>query len=835
MVVGEKKKRSCANCRKIKRKCDGENPCSSCVKRKTHCDYSTTDKRSQRFSVSYIKSLETNNELLETALAELAAFRDDPEELVAKLASLSTSLPKKIEKPETLPGDSHGDDVFEPDEDENSDKAFISEKDQYFGAGSVYSSIGAPTQKQEPILGIKPEPMGPKIRVITLEEDYNYVAGLVRGFFNDQAYGTCHSLFDKNRVLHELENRNLSGPFLNPELIYAICANCESITHKEADAYCDYAIKSLFSKSVASSIATSQCYSLLAIHCISKGQVSKSWLFSGVGPRVGQDVGFDMCHGENPCPISNRCFMSTLIIDQYLSLSLGRRSSLQQNSVPVLRLEGESDADYLSMKHSVELLELTRHMIRSTYQPVTFDKDPKMNYLLKFNRSKVFNTKMLKWRQSLDPACYWSYASLKASQDLANGNHTLKFLYYYFLLFLNKPFLHLPKEHSNVFLIEEMAKEVYLIVNSRLLKIDEENGTSLHNNTSLSTVITSNKNSSASMDICVVMILANVLMILITTQPEHYLYLEKYLKAFAHYSNYVNLRKYDAVEKPMTALLENLENFKANLKTDTSQPGDKFSPATAKGTTRGEPSIATKTEASQHEDKFSEQEKSINDDEQNSEVSTKSSPPTSDCTNSDQQNYDSDYPGKSYLDAGMISTCSNFPQVPDPSIIAPSDSSVPSQSQDSVAFDPWWQNMNNHGNSSRGPNHSLLNEQNQFQPQNPIYSQFSPMQSQAMYGVSQGNPNQPLSAHNQQPAGLPVGHHAMEPYAMQGVPRELHAFQPSLQQQEIYSYDHLPKSNDPVDQMFNSLFSNTGREFSMDREFLNWDGLFKGQYQEMHR
>ena len=103
MSSSEKKKLSCSNCRKIKRKCDGGHPCSSCAKRNAPCDYNTTDRRSQRYSVGYIKSLETNNDVLEGALAELVALRDEPEELLAKLESLSTSFPKKVEKPEGSP------------------------------------------------------------------------------------------------------------------------------------------------------------------------------------------------------------------------------------------------------------------------------------------------------------------------------------------------------------------------------------------------------------------------------------------------------------------------------------------------------------------------------------------------------------------------------------------------------------------------------------------------------------------------------------------------------------------------------------------------------------
>lgn len=799
MLSEEKKKLSCSNCRKIKRKCDGGHPCSSCTKRNVTCDYNTTDRRSQRYSVGYIKSLETNNDVLEDALAGLVAIRDDPDALAAKLESLSLSFPKRVERPVDTPGDLNMDDEYEPSENEIADKPYITDSDQYFGAGSVYHVRGVPTQAQEPLLATSPLDLGPIDGVITLEQDFEYVTGLVRDYFTYQYYGTQHILLDKNRILYELENRNLSGPFLNAELIYAICANSGKLTFKEADAYCDYVLKGLFLERITLSIAISQCYTLLALHCISKGQISKAWLFAGIGIRIGLDVGFDMSHGENSCPTSNRCFMGTLVMDQYFAMSLGRRSCLQQNSVPILRLNGESEVDYLNVKYSIELIEMTRHMVRLTYQPVTFDKDPKINYLLKFNRLKVFNMKLLKWRQNLDPACSWLYASLKSAKDLAIQNHTLKFLYYYLLIFLNKPFLHVPKQHSTVFLIEEMAKEVYLIVYQKLVKIDEENGTKLHGRdvNSAGPHTRSIKYSSASMDICVVMLLANVLLTLITSQPEHYIHLEKQFKAFAQYTNYIGLRKYDAVEKPMTVLLRKFEDFKAQMK----------------------------SEGSQTDGGCSDQEQIQIGEEGGSTI--KSSPPTS--ANSDNGKVDCDLAGKLKLDG--VPNWNTFPQ----NTTMPVDLltyliSSPEEGQDASEFDPWWQQLNN--NAMISHNESITNGQPLLGQQGVIAANQNesnfmpgpPFQIGQTYGEEFLRYQNPQIASQLQPDFLTGQPHLKQEPVGTG---------PVFGQQEIYSYDHLPKSKDPVDQILNLLFSNTGNEFDVDKTRFDWDGMFREQYPSM--
>ncbi|KAM9925802.1 hypothetical protein OXX59_003637 [Metschnikowia pulcherrima] len=800
MSSSEKKKLSCSNCRKIKRKCDGGHPCSSCAKRNAPCDYNTTDRRSQRYSVGYIKSLETNNDVLEGALAELVALRDEPEELLAKLESLSTSFPKKVEKPEGSPEEVDIEEEFVVvKSDEGSERPYVTEKDQFFGAGSVYGGR-APTQEQEPLLATKSDTNGQENGVITIERDFDYVAGLVRSFFDNQFYGTHHTLFDRNRILTELENRNFSGPFLNKELVYAICANCEQLSYAEADAYCDYVLKDLFSKSLASSIAVSQCYTLLALHCASKGQISKAWLFAGIGIRVGLDVGFDMCHGENPCPVSNRCYMGSIIIDQYLAMSLGRRSTLSLNNISVLRLDGESDSDYLTMKYAVEFIEMTRHMIRSTYQPVTFDKDPKVNYLLKFNRSKIFNMKLLKWKQNLDPVCSWSYTSLKNSKNMANENHTLKFLYYYMLIFLNKPFLHVPKQHSTVYVIEEMAKEVYLIINSKLQRINERTGLNVFSHeSSESGILTSNtKFCSASMDICVVMLLTNVLMALMTSQPEHYIHLEKHFKTFAHYINYINLRKYDAAEKPMAVLLRKFEEFKAK----------------------------SRVEGANSDESSSDNEHTMSKGEEASDVTSRSTPPSSDYSSSDHHNpvVENMRGFQSAPISGEVWNASRPPTEMQPNLQAATVVTA-GQGEGSFAFDPWWQHV---GEASRPQNFSTGVEQDRDVTFNGN-AQFSTIPL----------PPQPDFQQEQfyvqyQPSVVPNSSSfaQYQPAVNSGTADQFASAIPAYDQQSVYSYDHLPKSKDPLDQVFNQLFSNTGEEFSTERDRLNWNEMFTRQYSE---
>lgn len=772
-----KKKLLCVNCRRIKRKCDGAQPCLSCTKRLVPCEFSQTDRRSQRFSAGYIKSLETNNVVLERTLALLVLMRLDPDGLAAKLEDLRLSFPSPPDSDESdhSLGDLDADD-FVPDDTHALEHRLDGAR--YYGPGTVYDRPDLPSEPQEPLLVAKYNDSGlPLPRMPSLDDDFDFVSNLVHHYMRRQYPGTFHNLFDAQMVLRELDARNFDGPYLSRDLVYAICANCELLLYNEAEAYCEMVLDNLFSNTVELSIAVSQCYTLLMVHMISRGQISKAWLFAGIAIRIGLDVGFDMLPGKTPCSVSNRCYMATMIIDTYLCMSVGRRLSLQQNNIPVLRLPGESEFDFLSMKYSVDLIEMTRYMVRATYQPVTFDANPRINYLVKFNRSKNYNVRMLKWRQALDPVCSWSPSLMKALLTLATENHSLKFLYYYLLIFLNKPFLHVPKQYSTNYLFEEMSKEVVLIVQA---KLDQLEGADVDHASfpEFKKFSEDDKYHSASMDLCVVMLLSNVLITLITNQPDHYMYLSKHFKLYVRFLNHFSMRKYNLTENPMEKLLKTFSEFKAKLK-----PSSQSSPD-------GSPDNVQKDSSELFSDKGSG-----------------CSPQTSDGQFSDHREFQDEQQETKSPTTHQVKLEQTSPAAQYVPVDAPLQ---PPEMMNGIA--PQWQDYQAMANAQAVP------VQQAFYPEQGAYAQhyhYAPEAQNVAYTDISTN----MPQYNLRPTPVEFGQERMGTFAPE--------------QQPFYSYDHMPKSQDPVDLMMNQLFSNSGQEFEMDRTQFNWEHLFKGHYREL--
>lgn len=574
MSLKEKKKLSCHNCRKIKRRCDGEDPCSNCLKRNAQCEYSQTDRRSQRFSVGYIKSLETNNEVLQNTLSLLVTLRNEPEKLAEKLASLAASIPKQTENHQIQKYSEELGENLDPSHDAEVSLPIVDEQANYFGPGSIYHFQNFPKPDGVPMIyeGNNTLPM----RVVTLELDFEYIRDLVVSFFDQQYPMIFLYILDRQLVLAELEERNFSGQFLSRELVYAICANSMKLKYAEADAYYDLASRMLFMNILNSTVARAQAYFLISFHQFSKGQMLNGWLLSGLALRAGYDVGFD--YNPTGHVAVNRFYCASILCDLFIGLAVGRKATMKLQGNPVWRLPGESETDYMVLKNSVDLVELSRDMIRATYQPIAFDKDPKINYLLKFNRCKAFNMQLMKWKSKLDPVCHWLYASLKASKTIAKDNHTLKYLYYHILLFTNKPFIHIQKQYLTMYIIEEILKEMFVIVSLRYqelqLNSDSDSERASQESDVLSWMRPYNQMDPynwASMDVCLLTLLCHVLVTLIVREPEHYLYLEKHFKLFCKFLSFTSPRKYKDQDNPVTLLYGQYMQFKAKLKASDSE------------------------------------------------------------------------------------------------------------------------------------------------------------------------------------------------------------------------------------------------------------------------
>lgn len=570
------RKISCVHCRKLKRKCDGELPCLNCQKRNIVCEYSPTDRRSQRFSLVYIKSLETNAEIYENILNELVLLRGDKDALAAKLSSLEatfpvTALPKPLHQ---LLEEMEAIQLNEVSAE--NERAHLDDEENYYGPGSIYH-FGEYTTP-ELLKGLPPEQVLTGLE--TVHTNYDFIKSVVVNFFTHQWPLLNSYYLDKEAILADLHKGNvLNSTYVSEELLYAICANSELLSYEAADAYKLLALSKVYPTEVKLLIPLAQAYMLLAAHEFSLGKVTSGWQLSGSAMRMGFDLGFHHNDGPDICPRKNRLLFGFMLIDSYICMAVGRPNTITQNNVPVKRLPDEDDANFHNIRDSVLLLELTRPMHKATYEPILFNKDPRINYLLKFNRSKMFNVKILKWKSDLDPASHWLYALLKALDDLAFQNHNLKFLYWYILLFINKPFLHVPRQYSAGYIIEEMSKEVHLIVNLRLERMEREaRAQQLYPLDAIKFVRydQSDPYHWATLDICMITLLSHVVVTLIMDHPNSYLYMEKHLKAYTRYLNGVSARKYKCKFSAMERLLGRYNEWRSSR---TDLPAVKLAPS----------------------------------------------------------------------------------------------------------------------------------------------------------------------------------------------------------------------------------------------------------------
>ena len=102
----------CKLCRTIKRKCDGNTPCSNCIRREQECVYPEVDKRKKRYSIEYITNLENLNQQLQQQIQSIINLKDNPGQLNLKLSELVESSGHFSDNTETRLDSSYGSPVL---------------------------------------------------------------------------------------------------------------------------------------------------------------------------------------------------------------------------------------------------------------------------------------------------------------------------------------------------------------------------------------------------------------------------------------------------------------------------------------------------------------------------------------------------------------------------------------------------------------------------------------------------------------------------------------------------------------------------------------------------
>lgn len=566
------RKVSCVHCRRLKRKCDGKHPCTNCVRRNIQCEYSRTDRRSQRFSSVYIKSLETNVEIYESLLSEMISLRHDKEALALKLELAALTFPlasHRIPDADDLLDNEDKLADIQPKLDLLDDEPHLDREKNYFGPGLIFH-FG----KYDNLDLLLLEPPSNPPAVPTWKEDPAKVTAVGLDFFRHNCPLLNTYFLDHRLLMEQLERGEVSDGLngdngdnvksanvLTEPLLYAICCNLSILSNDEADAYREMAYQELSLEPYSSLLVLAQTYMLLGAHDLSKGKVSTGWILSGIAIRMVSELGIHTVP-QGLIPSFNRLLMGFYLIDTFICIGLGRPASIQPNGLPVLRLPLDLDEHFHILEKTILLLELTRPMLKATYDIARINHDPRVNYLLKFNQLKNFTVKVFKWKSQLPPALHWLVKLLKAtsSRDLVTENHLLRFFYYYVLLFINKPFLHVPRKYAAHSVIEEISKDCFIIILAFLEHMKQQHRPvhcQLLDNFHYVRGDSSDFYQWLTVPNCMLTLLCHGIVTLIMSHPDHYIYLEKHLKVFTRYLNVVSLRKYKGKDNAMERLLTN--------------------------------------------------------------------------------------------------------------------------------------------------------------------------------------------------------------------------------------------------------------------------------------
>lgn len=456
---------SCLRCRAKKRKCDGEEVCANCRKAGLECKRASKDHRSLRLSMTETTQLQENAQHLKRLVAnitELASDADDKNSL-DKIRDLLRQTPQ----PDKIPKISKRIPVL-------------------IGAssGGDYSVFG-PTSAFPNLVDMTPGP-----QTVQNEDDSQYnvpeLKACVANFFK-WLYPDITVFIHRESFLNEFLNPGSNQKYCSKELVYAIAALGAKCSDTEvqrdlAQVFYESARATIFAKKVCEpQINTLQALLCLSLYELGDGNVSASWMLSGMAIRMGYDLGFQL----NPSDwtiadtnastsqqaiiakmdimIRSRIYWGCYIVDHFISLILGRPVTVRKTeaSIPSSEmLPNAKDIDDYIFKPEI-LPESVRNLDAAlTIEPLcslgecvgslladifsAYTSDDTLSYLNKIKIEK-YNNYISEWRRKLPLALRWTKASLfKHPYNPTVMNYRL--FYYVVLICLNRPFLNMDAD-----------------------------------------------------------------------------------------------------------------------------------------------------------------------------------------------------------------------------------------------------------------------------------------------------------------------------------------------------------------------------------------------------
>lgn len=495
MLEGERRKRvrrsighvsptiptkACMYCKSRKVKCDScqQVPCSTCVKANKEC-VPSNDGRSMRPSTHEVVDLQMRVAQLESYIEILTREKRDGDLQEAGRATVSgNAVAEKrgdvLEEAKRYP---------KPKEFQKIGTSTVS--GEVYGPMSIFHSGSSPIK--ENLEDTEREPSTGVISLTTLNKDPTVIR-YIKCFFQ-WLYPDIHMFIPRETFLIDFYHPRSSGrqPYCTIELVYSICAiGSLLIQDKDSDEadddeagveerkrarltseqYYESAKKILFSKLDSPSITLLQSFLLLGLYDMYRGRNKSCWLLSGIGLRIGFDIGFHLSpnltnSGRSINKLSllfkSRIYWGCFIVDHFIGMILGRPSVLHIDNSTIEESERVPDLDWIKdfnfkekdiidvsnpLKSIVRLIVLTE---RSTHGIFVLETELSGKY----ERLLQFNKEIQQWRESLLPELRWD--DVAAIREKSSKPPDMVHVYYYYIVLLcvNRPFL-VVEEPSSV-------------------------------------------------------------------------------------------------------------------------------------------------------------------------------------------------------------------------------------------------------------------------------------------------------------------------------------------------------------------------------------------------
>ncbi|CUM64769.1 uncharacterized protein PRCAT00002380001 [Priceomyces carsonii] len=452
---------SCQRCRSRKVKCNFEYPCSNCLKVGAACVQVTNDKRKRRPPANYVSSLEKKVQKFAEFFEKFKSLNsiDEKQQLLERTDLIDDHYPHIRNE------------VFNAlSEDHLGDRAV-------YGPTSVYDDSLIPHSSKIW--------RNDEAAINLLNKDPDILESL-QLFFKWQ-YPDHNMFLFRESFLTDFFSPKSDSLYCSRVLVLSVCALGSRMSSKEkvyekSLQYYSEAKNSLLGQLNQPSITSLQGFLLLAFYDICQGFNSSAWMLSGNAMRMGFDLGFQL----NPkvwffkskdnltqldIAIRSRIYWGCYVADHFLSLLLGRPSSLKMSDATIPETKNLPDLEWIKeytysrtedtidtanisnpLRKIINLINISDNILNDIFTKSEFESKPSnnedLNLVSRLKKLDEYNTQIMSWKRSLPDDLQWDRESLKKTAHIPTLG-CIRYYYYILILCLNRPFIGITKRAAD--------------------------------------------------------------------------------------------------------------------------------------------------------------------------------------------------------------------------------------------------------------------------------------------------------------------------------------------------------------------------------------------------